>query len=134
VKTPKLGQRVWVYHLTTEKGRLGGAHALKPVPRFAVEEREFYGVIRPSWAKGQVRWAIKPVGKTADFGTGAQPGAVFESAEEARIALTAELDRMIGKLSALRNLVVAGSNGGDLECRAKDGIKLQMRAVKGGAQ
>lgn len=96
---PKVGQLVYVQHLSLKD---------EAIPTARISEREFYRVAKPSWAKGETRWVIGPVGKavceleTAPYGMAYKPESVFETREKARATLNERINLVIIKLLALK--------------------------------
>lgn len=99
MKTPKVGQLVYVGHLSVR-------NITKPSVR--ISEREFYRACSPAWAKNKMRWVVGPPGKAqfegsiAPFGIAYKPEAVFETREAAQTDVNSRIDTIVANLLALK--------------------------------
>lgn len=100
MKTPKVGQLVYVGHLSVRD---------ITKPSVKISEREFYRTATPSYAKGELRWVVGPPGKgpfegsDAPFGIAYKPESVFETREAAQADLNARIEKIIASLRALQS-------------------------------
>lgn len=99
MKTPKVGQLVYVGHLSVRD---------ITQPSVKISEREFYRTTTPSWAKGETRWVVGPPGKaqfeggTAPFGIAYKPESVFETREAAQADVNSRIDTIVTNLLSLK--------------------------------
>lgn len=96
MKTPKVGQIVYVGHLSVRD---------ITKPSVKISEREFYRTATPSYAKGALRWVVGPLGESnghAGYGLAYTPEMVFETREEAQADVNARIDAIVANLTALK--------------------------------
>lgn len=95
MKTPKVGQIVYVGHLSVRD---------IAKPSVKISEREFYRTVTPSYARGALRWVVGPPGMAnhEGYGVAYTPEMVFETREAAQADVNTRIDAIVANLTALK--------------------------------